>query len=226
MIADLRRCVGCQTCTAACRHANATPPGVQWRRVLDMEFGQYPNVRRAFVPVGCQHCDEPPCMDVCPTKATQKRDDGIVTIDYDVCIGCAYCAVACPYQARYKTNRAEFAYGTPMASEERRRKDTEARLAVATKCTFCVDRIDAGLANGKTPGVDPDATPACVNSCIANALAFGDLDDPDSNVSNLLAQNAHFRMHEALGTGPGFYYLWDRAEPPPASATAGEGDAR
>ncbi len=112
MVADLRRCVGCQTCTAACRHANATPPGVQWRRVLDMEFGEYPDVQRAFVPVGCQHCDDPPCMDVCPTTATRKRDDGIVTIDYDLCIGCAYCAVACPYQARYKTLRAGFAYGT------------------------------------------------------------------------------------------------------------------
>ena len=67
MVADLRRCVGCQTCTAACKHANATPPGVQWRRVIDVEVGQYPDVQRAFVPVGCQHCDEPPCADVCPT---------------------------------------------------------------------------------------------------------------------------------------------------------------
>ncbi len=88
-----------------------TPPGVQWRRVLDMEFGDYPDVQRAFVPVGCQHCDEPACLDVCPTTATKKRADGIVTIDYDLCIGCAYCAVACPYQARYKTERASFAYG-------------------------------------------------------------------------------------------------------------------
>ena len=84
MIADLRRCVGCQTCTASCRHANATPPGVQWRRVLDMEFGEYPDVQRAFVPVGCQHCEDPPCMTVCPTKATKQRADGIVTIDYDL----------------------------------------------------------------------------------------------------------------------------------------------
>ena len=111
MVADLRRCVGCQTCTAACKHANATPPGVQWRRVIDMEFGEYPDVQRAFVPVGCQHCDDPPCLSVCPTTATKKRADGIVTIDYDLCIGCAYCAVACPYQARYKTERATFAYG-------------------------------------------------------------------------------------------------------------------
>lgn len=208
MAVDLRRCIGCQTCTAACKHANATPPGVQWRRVLDMEFGEYPDVQRAFVPVGCQHCDEPPCLDVCPTTATRKRADGIVTIDYDRCIGCAYCAVACPYQARYKTERASFAYGTPTETEALRHD--ESRLAVATKCTFCVDRIDAGLAAGLVPGRDPAATPACVNACITSALAFGDLDDPESAVSERLEGQQAFRMHEDLGTGPGLYYLWDR----------------
>jgi phenylacetyl-CoA:acceptor oxidoreductase 27-kDa subunit len=211
MVADLRRCVGCQTCTAACKHANATPPGVQWRRVLDMEFGRYPDVQRAFVPVGCQHCDEPPCAEVCPTTATKKRPDGIVTIDYDVCIGCAYCAVACPYQARTKVDRASFAYGDQPGEQEAQRFEP-GRLGVSTKCTFCVDRIDAGLARGLVPGVDVAATPACVNACIADALAFGDIEDPASKVSNLLAENQHFRMHEELGTGPGFFYLWDRAE--------------
>jgi phenylacetyl-CoA:acceptor oxidoreductase subunit 1 len=208
MIVDLRRCVGCQTCTAACRQANATPPGVQWRRVLDIEVGTYPDVARAFVPTGCQHCDEPPCMDVCPSTATRKRADGIVTIDYDICIGCAYCSVACPYDARSKVTHAEFAYGEPTAPETARHDPR--RLNVSTKCTFCVDRIDAGLERGLTPGEDPEATPACVNSCIAGALYFGDLDDPDSNVSQLLAENTYFRMHEELGTGPGFFYLWDR----------------
>lgn len=216
MVADLRRCVGCQTCTAACKHANDTPPGVMWRRVLDLEFGEYPDVQRAFVPVSCQHCDDPPCLDVCPTTATKKRPDGIVTMDYDLCIGCAYCALACPYQARFKTEHPGFAFGTATEPEQARRDD--ARRAVATKCTFCVDRIDAGLAQGLTPGVDPAATPACVNSCIAQALAFGDLDDPASPVSQLLAENRHFRMHEELGTGPGFFYLWDGAEAPAEAA--------
>ena len=186
MVADLRRCVGCQTCTAACKVTNDTPPGVQWRRVLDIEVGEFPDVKRAFVPVGCMHCDDPPCMEVCPSTATRKRADGIVTIDADLCIGCSYCAVACPYDARFKVN------------------------GVATKCTFCVTRINEGLAKGLKPGVDPAATPACVNSCIASALHFGDVEDPESNVSHLLAENQHFRLNEELGTGPRFYYLWDK----------------
>ncbi len=212
MVADLNRCVGCQTCTAACKHANATAPGVQWRKVLDIEAGAFPDVRRAFVPVGCMHCEDPPCLHVCPSTATRRRPDGIVTIDYDICIGCAYCAVACPYQARFKIDRPLFAYGRSGMRHEAARQDP-GRLGVAQKCTFCVDRIDDGLERGLTPGLDAEATPACVASCIADALHFGDLEDPASNVSRLLAESKHFRMHEELGTGPGFYYLWEKAGP-------------
>ncbi len=209
MVADLRLCVGCQTCTIACKHANGTPPGVQWRAVLDLENGKFPNVTRTFVPVGCQHCAKPPCMYVCPTTATRQRPDGLVTIDYDLCIGCGYCIVACPYQARYKYTRPRYAYGdTPIESEAV--QFDPARIGVATKCTFCIERIDAAQNNGLTPGIDPEVTPICVNSCIAQALHFGDLDDPDSNVSVLLRENESFRMHEELGAEPGFYYLWDR----------------
>ena len=100
MVVDVNRCVGCQTCTVACKHANDTVPGVQWRRVLDVETGKFPDVERLFMVVGCQHCAEPPCVPVCPSGATKQRGDGLVTMDYDLCIGCASCAVACPYQAR------------------------------------------------------------------------------------------------------------------------------
>ena len=210
MAVDLRRCVGCQTCTAACRLANATPPGVQWRKVLDFETGEYPDVQRSFVPVGCNHCGDPPCVEVCPSQATKKRGDGLVTIDYDVCIGCGYCAVACPYQARQIVHRDAFAYNDEASVSEAARIDPS-RINVATKCTFCVDRIDAAPAKGLTPGVDPEATPACANSCIAGAITFGDRDDPNSNVSRLIRENQHFRMHEELGTDPGMYYIWDRA---------------
>ncbi len=211
LISDLRRCVGCQTCTAACKHANGTPPDVQWRKVLDIELGEYPDVRRVFMPVGCMHCDDPPCETVCPTTATKKRADGIVNIDYDLCIGCAYCVMACPYQARYKVDGDVHAYGEqPTLTETYRAAKTAKRIGVAQKCSFCVERIDEGVAKGQTPGGDPEATPACVNSCLANGLFFGDLDDPNSNVSKLLAENEYFRMHEELGTGPNIYYLWEQ----------------
>jgi phenylacetyl-CoA:acceptor oxidoreductase 27-kDa subunit len=208
MVIDLRRCVGCQTCTSACRHANATPPGVQWRQVLDMEVGEFPNVDRVFLPVGCMHCSDPPCMHVCPSTATGQRDDGIVTIDYDLCIGCGYCAVACPYQARHIVHEPRFAYDNGAMENEEKRFD-EKKLGVATKCTWCVDRIDKAEELNMTPGLDPEVTPACVNSCIADAMHFGDKEDPESNVSKLIEENETFRMHEEIGTGPGIYYIWD-----------------
>jgi phenylacetyl-CoA:acceptor oxidoreductase subunit 1 len=192
--------------------------------VLDVEAGHYPNVSRVFVPVGCQHCADPPCMHVCPSTATRQRADGIVTIDYDICIGCAYCEVACPYQARFLVKEAHYAYGAAMENEIERADFS--RVGVAQKCTFCSDRIDFGLENGLTPGVDPRATPACVNACIADALHFGDLDDPDSNVSRLLREQKSFRMHAELGTEPGFFYLYGKSDDPeadpaqPALATA------
>ena len=209
MVADLRRCIGCQTCTAACKQANSTPPGVQWRRVVDIEVGEYPNVNRVFLPTGCQHCANPPCEEVCPTKATFTKEDGTVQIDYDLCIGCAYCAVACPYDARFKVEKPNYAYGDePMAHEAKRAN--EATIGVAQKCTFCNDVVEAGVANGHKAGEHPEATPACVNSCITGALTFGDKEDPDSQVSQLLENSEHFRMHEELGTEPGFYYIWDK----------------
>ncbi len=208
MVADLRRCIGCQTCTAACKMANGTPPGVQWRRVVDMEMGVYPDVKRVFIPTGCQHCSKPPCLDVCPSGATFKRDDGIVNIDYDLCIGCASCAVACPYGARYLVNDENFADGDKPTEDEKATHDPD-KIGVATKCNFCVDVIDEGIANGLTPGVDPEATPRCVNSCISGAMTFGDIDDPDSNVNHLLQSTKHFRMKTEERTCPGFYYILD-----------------
>ncbi len=209
MIADLRRCVGCQTCTASCKQTNATFPGVQWRKVVDMEAGEYPDVCRTFVPVGCMHCGDPPCMRVCPSTAMRQRDDGIVIIDDQLCIGCGYCILACPYQALDKVQHPSYAYGRKPAPREAARME-HGRIGVAQKCTFCADRIDHGREQGLTPGVDPEATPACVNSCIAGALHFGDLEDPQSNVSELLRENEHFRMHEELETDAGFYYLWEK----------------
>ena len=208
MVVDLNRCVGCQTCTIACKHHNDTPPGVQWRCVLDVEQGEYPNVERVFLVTGCQHCADPPCVPVCPAGATRQRADGLVTMDYDTCIGCGYCAVACPYQARTIAHERAWYFGTPSRQEERVFHDD--RVGVATKCTFCVDKIDeAAQTPGVVPGLDLEATPACAASCIAEALHFGDFADPDSNVSRLAAENASFRMHEELGTDPQIRYLYE-----------------
>jgi len=222
MVVDVNRCVGCQTCTIACKHWNDTQPGVQWRKVLDVETGTFPDVERLFLVVGCQHCAEPPCVPVCPTGATQQREDGLVTMDYDVCIGCAYCAVSCPYQARTIAHDHNWYYGHETIQEDAVRH--REREGVAQKCTFCVDKIDDAKARGLTPGVDPDVTPACSASCIAQAIHFGDFNDPGSNVSQLVEQNPYFQMHEHLGTDPQIKYLYSTPAVPGRAPAADEWD--
>lgn len=222
MVIDVNRCVGCQTCTIACKHANDTLPGVQWRRVIDVETGTFPDVERLFLVTGCQHCAEPPCVPVCPTGATSQRADGLVVQDYDICIGCAYCAVACPYQARTIVHDMVGYYGelTPQETHVRH----EERLGVAQKCTFCKDRVDDGLARGLTPGVDPEATPACSAACIAQAIHFGDFKNPESNVSKLVRDQPSFQLNAELGTDPQIKYLYTTPAVPGRAAGAAETD--
>jgi phenylacetyl-CoA:acceptor oxidoreductase subunit 1 len=224
IVVDVNRCVGCQTCTAACKHANETPPGVQWRRVLDVETGRFPDVERLFLVTGCQHCAEPPCVPVCPTGATRQRADGFVTQDYETCIGCGYCAVACPYDARTIVHEKRAAFGAGRATRQEEAAAHEERLGVAQKCTFCIGRVDAGLAQGLVPGVDPAATPACVSSCIADALHFGDFEDPGSNVAALLAEGRSFALLEELGTRPSIRYLYETPAVPGRAARPDEQD--
>ncbi len=209
MVIDLRKCVGCQTCTIACKVENAVPPDIFWRRVVDTELGEYPNVQRLFLPMACMHCSDPPCLEVCPTTATYRREDGIVDINYDLCIGCGYCIVACPYLARtlIEKNTPYFGDAGFIPPEEVLYDDD--RTGVCTKCTFCLPRVDEGLQNGLQPGVDPEATPACVISCIANAMAFGDLDDPNSPVARLIDENYTVRLLEGMGLDPSVYYIVD-----------------
>ena len=187
--------------------------------------GTYPDVERLFLVTGCQHCAEPPCVPVCPTGATRQRADGLVTMDYDTCIGCGYCAVACPYQARTIAHDTSWYYGEPTAQEAHVAHDE--RAGVANKCTFCVERVDEAAALGLTPGVDLEYTPACAASCIAQALHFGDFADPDSNVSRLASDNASFQMHAELGTDPQIRYLYDvpNATPGREAEAADTGDA-
>jgi phenylacetyl-CoA:acceptor oxidoreductase 27-kDa subunit len=205
MVIDLRRCVGCQTCTIACKQEHGLPAGTSWRFVADVEIGEYPDVRRLFLPMQCMHCGDAPCVPVCPTGASRQRADGIVWVEHDACVGCGYCAMACPYHARHLVREADGYWASPTPSE--RMQARPERHGVMTKCTFCKERVDAGLSDGLAPGVDPDATPMCAVACIANAIVFGDLDDPSSQVARLVAGGAAQPLTPEAGTRPSVYYV-------------------
>lgn len=206
MAIDLLRCIGCYGCQMSCKAEHATPPGVTLARVEVSETGTYPEVTRVHLPLLCMQCADPPCEKVCPTTATQKRDDGIVFVDPELCIGCKYCMVACPYGARYFVDewRPYFGAQGPTPYEEAGYGDKQGGVVV--KCDYCMHRIDAGLAKGLQPGVDREATPACVVNCMAKARTFGDLDDPASEVARLVAQHGR-QLSPELGTNPSTHYL-------------------
>jgi phenylacetyl-CoA:acceptor oxidoreductase subunit 1 len=154
------------------------------------------------------HCSEPPCETVCPTTATFKRPDGIVDIDYDKCIGCGYCIVACPYYARVILFSNDYDIETQMMVHGRKVSISD-YLKVASKCCFCRPRIEKGIENGLIPGVDEAATPACANHCTADAIIFGDLNDPHCEASRLRRDNQTICLQESLGTQPCVFYIGD-----------------
>ncbi|GBC72186.1 Tetrathionate reductase subunit B [archaeon HR03] len=205
MVIDLTKCVGCETCTASCKNDNSTPKNTFWRAVRDLEVGEYPMVKRVFVPLSCMHCAKPPCLEVCPTTATRQRSDGIVVIDINLCMGCGYCIVACPYDQRWLVKEEKKYFDGHQTPPEQ--VNPFLYYGMASKCDFCVDRVDEGVRRGLKPGVDPEATPACVNSCISKALYFGDLDDPESEVARLARSRRAFRLLPEFGTEPSVYYL-------------------
>ena len=207
MVIDVRRCVGCQTCTIACKQEQGLPAATTWRFVADCEVGEYPNVRRLVLPMQCMHCAEPPCVSVCPTGASRTREDGIVWVQYESCVGCGYCAVACPYHARHLVHDAGGYFEAFTPSE--RAQECPGRTGVMTKCTFCKGRVDGGLERGLVPGVDPEATPMCAVACIASVISFGDLDDRASNVSRIRADGGARPLMPECGTEPSVFYLVD-----------------
>ncbi len=212
MVIDLNRCIACTGCVAACATFHSLPKDVMWNTMVYGEKGTYPNVTRLQMSKACQQCDNTPCVKVCPTGATYKRADGIVMVDYSKCIGCKYCVAACPYDARaYLSSLIPF-FDSGFTSFES--QSPNAVAGVAQKCTFCADKIDAGVAKGLKPGVDRAATPACVNTCMAGARFFGDLDDPASNVSTLVANRRPIQLLAELGTQPKVFYI-----PPTKSVT-------
>lgn len=206
MVLDLRKCIGCSACTIACKSENVLPPGVVYRPVIDEEIGTYPNVTRRFTPRPCLQCENPPCVPVCPVKATSKREDGIVVVDYHKCIGCRYCIVACPYNARSADFGEFYTKDTPQleAYESRPnfeyhqkwpRKKGKSPIGNARKCHFCIHRIERGM------------LPSCVTTCIGQATYFGDMNNPGALVSKLIGQSNVIQLKKELGTNPKVYYL-------------------
>jgi len=199
MIVDLKRCIGCYACQVACRQSNFTPRGTFWAKVLKGEFGQFPTVARENLPVLCFHCKDPPCKDACPTAATQKKENGIVFIDPKLCIGCKYCSLACPYGARafVKEWQNYFPGENLNPYEEYAQMQWYAKHdpGTNTKCDFCSERVE----NGQQP--------ACVDACPTSARIFGNLEDPESEVSQLIKKRRGFQLHPELGTDPSVYYL-------------------
>ncbi len=203
MVIDLGACTGCNYCTYACKATNDTANGITWNAVFTDKTAFS---REVNIPRPCMHCEHAPCVEVCPVGATYHRPDGLVAMDYDKCIGCRYCQVACPYGARY-FNWRENTDPNPKVPEWGHPEVPRRPRGVVEKCTFCAQRLDQGLAEGLVPGVDPAATPACVNICPVGARVFGDLNDKNSTVSRLLAERESVVLREELGTRPRVYYL-------------------
>lgn len=205
MSIDINKCIGCKYCTYACQAVNNLADDMIYN-VVTNETMQ--NGKEYFLSRPCMHCAEAPCVHVCPVKATYKRPDGIITMNFDLCIGCRYCEVACPYDARV-FNWKEPIKLSPKSPNFGFQEVANRPRGVVEKCLFCQHRIDGGLARGMVPGIDPLATPACVVACPTGARAFGDLTDPESPVSKVLEEaKAVMRLREdELSTEPSVYYV-------------------
>lgn len=201
MVIDMRRCIGCSTCVVACKQENNLPDKVFWSKVhtvggaeQDTPAGSDPReLSMKFFTYACQHCDNPACVEVCPTGASVKREDGIVTVDQEECIGCKTCMEACPYEG-VRT----YIDGEPQWFLDFATGDAEAiehKANTVEKCTFCAHRIDRG------------ERPACADLCRFNARFWGDLDDPESDVSKLLKEREYEQLLTENGTGPNVYLL-------------------
>lgn len=207
MVVDLNKCLveeGCTKCINACHKTHNVPDignpkdEIKWiwkenyeNAFLDQEnYFMKASLEDKKVPIFCNHCDNPPCVRVCPTQATWKREDGVVMMDWHRCIGCRYCIAACPYGSR------SFNWRDPRPFIKEITPDFPTRTkGVVEKCTFCDERLAKGL------------EPACVEACTAKALVFGNLNDSNSNVRKLLKENYSIRRKPGLGTNPEIYYL-------------------
>ena len=172
-IIDNRKCIGCHACSTACKSENEVPLGVNRTWVKYVETGVYPNANRHFQVTRCNHCENPPCVRICPVTAMYQREDGIVEFDPDTCIGCKACMQACPYDAIY----------------------IDPETHAASKCHYCAHRVDVGL------------EPACVVVCPEHAIIAGDMDNPDTEISRLLATEKVTVRKPEQGTAPKLFYI-------------------
>ena len=218
MVIDLDKCTGCRACETACAMENNIPTvseeqlakarGISWMKVLGHVSGDFQKPETAFVPRPCMQCDNPPCTKVCPVAATYMADDGIVGQVYPRCIGCRYCANACPYSVKY------FNYYEPEWPESMKRqlnRDVSVRpKGVIEKCTFCHHRLQKAreLARlGNRPLAEADFQPACADICPSRAIVFGDLENTSHRVYELSRGPRSSRLMEDLGTEPKVFYL-------------------
>lgn len=206
MYIDIDKCVACNACTIACKSENNVAEGIFWNRVVAMgPYGEYPNVKMNFLPIPCQHCDNPPCVTMCPVKATYKREDGVVIQNDKKCIGCKYCMTACPYGVRSfnKTEPyVEAGKGVEAWDKVPEFVNNEVKVRprhVVEKCTFCVHRLDKG-----------NKTPACVEACPTKCRVFGDLDDPNSEIYKAVNRKNTYQLKPEQKTKPKVYYGADR----------------
>lgn len=199
MTIDTNRCIGCQTCTVACKVEHNLPKDMWWNRVLtfggehiDTPAGAFPHCSMSYRTVACQHCENPACVKACPVGATYKDSaTGIVMQDVDKCLGCRICMAACPY-----TGVRSFNWEEPVAlTTSPLGEGTPHQKHTVEKCILCADRVARGL------------EPACIAVCPERARAFGDFDDPESEVSRNLRERESSQLLVEAATGPSIYYL-------------------
>ncbi len=218
MVIDLNACTGCGACAVACRAENNIPitgPGeaerngtIQWLRIERGWEGEETDFRVAARPVSCQQCDAAPCEPVCPVLATYTSSEGLCVQVYNRCVGTRYCALNCPYEERF-FNWYDYEWPAPM--ELQLNPDVSVRTrGIMEKCSFCSQRILAAERTARLEGRplrDGEAQPACAQSCPAQALIFGDLDDPESRIARAWQRPELETLLDELGTRPRVRYV-------------------